>query len=346
MLHLTNIQKTYPHFHIHVPELHVLKGEFLALLGSSGSGKSTLLRIIAGLLTPEQGTLVLDHQTLTHIKPEKRDIAMAFQQPLLFPHLNVIENISFGLKMKRRKKKERLQQATSYLELVGLEGYETRMPHQLSGGEQQRVSLARAMIMKPRLLLMDEPFSSVDPNIRSELQELTLRLHAEHHMTTIFVTHDHDEAFQMADRIGIMQAGKLLQVDTAHQLYQAPLSVDVARFLGQKNIWQGFIQAGKFISDFITFDRVEHPTGKGHLIAPPSGFQLLKPTNQKSEHEMEGTIAKISVQKGSYRILVRVHAAQIETTVPFDPHITWTPNEPVLLRYQADHFTWLPDPLA
>src|SRR5690606_37028628 len=183
-----------------------------------------------------------------------RRFAMVFQQPLLFPHMTVEDNVAFGLKMQKAGKKERIERARNMLSHVGLEGYGRRFPNELSGGQQQRVALARALVADPRLLLMDEPFSALDPSLREEMRELLGRIQKELGVTVVFVTHDREEAFHLSDRIGIMSEGELLQVGTAKELYERPATAEVASFLGMKNIVPGTIAEGRFSAPSAGFD--------------------------------------------------------------------------------------------
>ncbi|HEV7415172.1 MAG TPA: ABC transporter ATP-binding protein, partial [Tianweitania sediminis] len=218
-------------------------GEFVALLGPSGSGKSTVLMSVAGFERPTAGQILIDGVDCTGLPPNKRNIGMVFQHYTLFPHLSVGDNVAFPLKMRGIGKAERRRQAEQALEVVRLSGYAERMPKQLSGGQQQRVALARAIVYNPRVLLMDEPLSALDKNLREEMQIEIKRLHAELGFTVVFVTHDQGEALTMADRIAILKAGRLQQVSPARSLYERPSNLFAAGFIGEMNIlpvtWDG-----------------------------------------------------------------------------------------------------------
>ncbi|HUX32484.1 MAG TPA: ABC transporter ATP-binding protein [Gemmatimonadaceae bacterium] len=218
--------------------LDVRPGELLALIGASGSGKTTTLRMIAGYEAPDAGRIALVGATgterdITREKPQRRGFGMVFQHYALFPHMSVQENVAFGLEARRMPKAERLAQAAEALASVGLAGYATRSVQVLSGGEQQRVALARALVIEPNVLLLDEPLSNLDPTLRQatrdELREMLHRLH----ITVVFVTHDQEDAFAVADRVAMLCAGRLEQVGTPEDLYQAPASAVVARFVGR-----------------------------------------------------------------------------------------------------------------
>ena len=215
--------------------LEMPSGAFFSLLGPSGCGKTTLLRIIAGLEEPDRGRVLIDGSDITSQPPERRPFNMVFQRYALFPHLTVAGNVAFGLTTDRRTKppKPELDRRVSeMLRLVGLEGYERRMPHQLSGGQAQRVSVARALIRQPRVLLLDEPMAALDRNVRHQVREELLRIHAELGTTFILVTHDQDEALSISDTVALMNAGRLEQVADPETLYHRPATLFAAQFVG------------------------------------------------------------------------------------------------------------------
>ncbi len=217
--------------------LEIAQSERLALLGPSGCGKSTTLQLIAGLLPPDSGQIVLDGRSLAGIPPERRDLALVLQKGLLFPHLSVGENVAFGLKLRGVNRADREAQALAMLDQVQLTGFENRRPAELSGGQAQRVALARSLVIRPKLLLLDEPLSALDANLRGDMQDLILRLQADTGVTLLIVTHDQQEAVVMADRIALMFDGCLRQVDTPEALYRRPSDGTVARFLGGVNFF-------------------------------------------------------------------------------------------------------------
>jgi thiamine transport system ATP-binding protein len=217
--------------------LELSPGETVALLGPSGCGKSTLLRLIAGLEAPDSGKLLWEGRDITTLAPQKRGFGLVFQDYALFPHLNVAQNIAFGLVEQGIPKRERRSRVGELLELIGLSGFEARRVQQLSGGEQQRVALARALAPRPRLLLLDEPLSNLDLALREELKEQLRDLLGALHISALYVTHDQSEAFTLAERIAVMRAGHLQQVAARDDLFEHPASVWVARFLGHRNIY-------------------------------------------------------------------------------------------------------------
>ena len=218
-------------------DLEIAGGEFLALLGPSGCGKTTALRAIAGFERPDAGRVLLDGDDVTGVPANKRDMGMVFQAYSLFPNLTVADNVAFGLRVRRRggSKAERRARAAELLDLVGLADRAGRYPHQLSGGQQQRVALARALAVEPRVLLLDEPLSALDAQVRVQLREEIRRLQLELGITTVFVTHDQAEALSVADRVGVMRAGRLEQVASPDEMYERPATAFVAQFVGTMN---------------------------------------------------------------------------------------------------------------
>ncbi|WP_226677420.1 ABC transporter ATP-binding protein [Rossellomorea aquimaris] len=217
--------------------LSLKKGEILSLVGASGSGKSTFLRILSGLESATKGKVLIEGSDISSIKPRNRPIGMVFQQPLLFPHMNVLENVMYGLKMKG-KNKENKKRAKDYIERVGLGDFMHHYPSELSGGQQQRVSLVRSLILKPKLLLLDEPFSSLDLQLRKELRQWVRSILKEEDTTVLFVTHDRDEAYEMGDRVGVLQDGRFLQIGSPGEIYYNPASPFVASFMSDVLILQ------------------------------------------------------------------------------------------------------------
>ncbi|MFJ4849851.1 MULTISPECIES: ABC transporter ATP-binding protein [unclassified Streptomyces] len=213
-------------------DLTVQPGELLALLGPSGCGKTTALRMLAGFEHPDSGQVLVDGQDVTSTPAHRRDAGMVFQSYSLFPHLSVADNVAFGLRMRKVGTAERRKRAAELLELVGLPSHADRFPHQLSGGQQQRVALARALALRPRVLLLDEPLSALDAKVRTNLREEIRRLQLELGITTLFVTHDQEEALSMADRVAVMNAGRLEQCAAPAELYDRPATAFVAEFVG------------------------------------------------------------------------------------------------------------------
>lgn len=236
----------------------IATGELVALLGPSGGGKSTLLRIIAGLEAADGGRVILDGEAVDHIDTKGRQVGFVFQHYALFRHMTVAENIAFGLAVQGAPVRSQQARVAELLELVGLHGFGERYPAQLSGGQRQRVALARALAPAPRLLLLDEPFGAVDAKVRKDLRRWLRKLHDEVHVTSVFVTHDQDEAFDVADRVILVHRGRLEQVGTPREILERPASEFVARFFGDVNVLRAEIHGGRAVA--------------GALAAPLDGY--------------------------------------------------------------------------
>ena len=224
-------------------DLEVDEGESLVLLGPSGCGKSTLLRMIAGLEIPDTGSIRLDGQDITALPPHRRPVNMMFQSYALFPHLDVQDNIAFGLRREGLPRDEIARRVSEAMAMLEIAGYATRRPHQLSGGQQQRVALARALVKRPRLLLLDEPLGALDKRLRQQTQAELRRLNRQTGIAFVFVTHDNDEAMALADRIAVMQAGRLRQVDHPRRIYDRPADRFVAQLMCDINLFEAEITA-------------------------------------------------------------------------------------------------------
>jgi putative spermidine/putrescine transport system ATP-binding protein len=363
-LQLVNIEKRYEgmknqsnkdsSFSIKPIHLTIQEGEFFSLLGPSGCGKTTLLKIVAGLLTPDNGDVYLGSNRMTSLLPENRGFSMVFQQALLFPHMTVEENVAFGLKMQGRGKKERLQQAQNLLAQVGLNGYGSRYPSELSGGQQQRVSLARALVSRPRLLLMDEPFSSLDPGLREEMRELISEIHRHFLVTILFVTHDREEAFQLSDRIGVMREGELLQVGEPQELYENPNTPDVALFLGAKNVMRGKINDGYFISYDVKVNvrnMKNNENQTGWLVIRP---EILQPVKEmigaielnKGDYTsyLQGTVKQTSFRQGFYYLKVKVGSILLDVTYNAKGTSVINTGEWIRLYYNMQQLSFIQEP--
>jgi putative spermidine/putrescine transport system ATP-binding protein len=219
-------------------DLTIQTGEFIALLGPSGCGKSTALNCIAGLLPLTAGSIWLDEQRIDQLPPERRGFGMVFQNYALFPHLTVRRNVAFGLVMRRLPRKEIRSRVNAALELVQLQGHGEKLPGQLSGGQQQRVAIARAIVIEPPVILMDEPLSNLDAKLRLEMRTEIKRIHRDLQRTTVYVTHDQDEALSLANRIVVLNDGRTLQIGSPEELYSKPANLQVARFMGYRNIFE------------------------------------------------------------------------------------------------------------
>jgi sulfate transport system ATP-binding protein len=234
-------------------------GELVALLGPSGSGKTTLLRIIAGLESPDAGAVFYENENITPRSTRDRGVGFVFQHYALFPHMSIFENIAFGLRVRKASETEVRRRVGELLHLIRLEGLEKRFPSQLSGGQRQRVALARALAVAPRLLLLDEPFGALDVKVRQELRQWLRRLHDEIGVTSIFVTHDQEEAFEVADRVVLLDKGQIVQAGTPRELFDQPASAFVADFIGHVNVLRGQVQGGRALLGGVEFSYPEYP---------------------------------------------------------------------------------------
>lgn len=236
-LELKNVSKTYGgHKAVSDVSFGIERGKLIGLLGPSGGGKSTLLRILAGLETPDAGDILINGQRVNDVAPQERGIGFVFQNYALFKHMNVFDNIAFGLTIRKAKKAEIAERVNELLDLTGLRGFEKRYPHQLSGGQRQRVAFARALAPRPELLLLDEPFAAIDAKVRKELRTWLKQLIETIGITSIFVTHDQDEAVEVADEMLIVQQGRLEQQGSPIDVYTAPKTAFVAGFIGQSQV--------------------------------------------------------------------------------------------------------------
>lgn len=240
-----NIVKKYGDTTV-IPELslNIQKGEFFTLLGPSGCGKTTLLRMVAGFNSIEGGDLGFNDKVMNNVPPGKRNIGMVFQNYAIFPHLNVSENVAFGLENRKVGKEERQRRVAEILDTVQIEVYKDRMPKNLSGGQQQRVALARAIVINPDVLLMDEPLSNLDAQLRVDMRNAIKRIQREVGITTVYVTHDQEEAMAVSDRIAVMKSGIIQQVGTPRDIYQRPANLFVATFIGRTNVIAAKLESG------------------------------------------------------------------------------------------------------
>ena len=269
--------------------LDIMDGEFLALLGPSGCGKTTFLRMLGGFENPTSGCVIMDGEDITHLPPNKRHLNMVFQSYAVFPHMNVRDNVGYGLRMDKTEKSEMQRRVDEALELVRMDSFATRMPDQLSGGQRQRVALARALVKRPRVLLLDEPLSALDAKLREAMQLELVNLQNTVGITFVVVTHDQDEALSMAGRVAVMESGMIRQLDTPRNLYEAPCSRFVADFVGRMNII-----AARRISD-----NVYEATGLGKVRASANNdnaqYVAIRPekiTVTESAESANGTAAK------------------------------------------------------
>lgn len=289
---LHSLHKSYDNQHHAVSDMSLAApcGQITALLGPSGCGKTTVLKMIAGLLSPSRGNITFDGQSVRGVPPEKRGAVMVFQNHLLFPHLNVADNIAFGLKMRGESGATIHRRVEELLEMVKLPGYGRRQPHQLSGGQKQRVALARALIVEPKVLLLDEPLSNLDAHLRSEMRDLILSLQRQLGITTIMVTHDQEEAVILADRVALIFDGMLQQVDEPVDFYERPLTEPIARFFGGVNFIPGMKQ-GTCVDTSLGLFHPTYPNGTPDgpviLTIRPENVQF---SDCQSENSLPGRV--------------------------------------------------------
>ena len=291
--------------------LEIQEGEFICFLGPSGCGKTTILRMITGFEAPTQGEIVYDGKVINDLVPQKREFGIVFQSYALFPNMTVLENIVFGLKMRRMPKERITRRADEILDLIGLSDWRNNYPAQLSGGQQQRVALGRALAPNPSVLLLDEPLSALDAKIRVRLRAVIKRLQQDLGITMVYVTHDQEEALAIADRVVVMEEGVFRQVDTPFQIYKNPQSSFVADFVGISNFFDGTRQDDRVqVKDtqFVVPEVSAFPSDKVVLSIRPEKIEIIDP--QKTPHELElsnivrGTIGVITFLGAVVRILV------------------------------------------
>jgi putative spermidine/putrescine transport system ATP-binding protein len=287
-------------------DLTMRPGEFIALLGPSGCGKTTVLRTLSGLEQATSGRILIDGEDVADTPVNKRDIGMVFQSYSLFPHMTVLENVEFGLRMRRVDAAARARRSTEALEMVGLGHLGERYAHQLSGGQQQRVALARALVTRPRVLLLDEPLSALDAKVRVQLRDEIRRIQTELGITTLFVTHDQEEALAVADRVAVMNAGTIEQIGTPEELYTAPATAFVANFVGLSNRVPASV-AGHEVTVYGTkLQLLGESPGDGEVLAMirPEDFAIA--ARRASDKGIAGTVVTSSFLGSFRRTTVRV----------------------------------------
>ena len=346
---------------LHNINLEIANGEFLTLLGPSGCGKTTILRLLSGFERPTKGEILLNGVDISGAPPEERKVNTVFQNYALFPHMNVRDNVSFGLRMQRRPMAEINQRVDEVLRRVHLAGYGDRMPRQLSGGQQQRVAIARAIINNPLALLLDEPFSALDFKLRKQMQYEIKHLQRQLGITFVFVTHDQEEAFAMSDRVVVMNLGSITQIGTPQEIYEEPENLFVARFVGEINVLEGRILSvndnGAYEADVegVTFTlRTRREYEKGEAVKV-----LLRPEDLKVYLEREkaleppfflGTIEETVYKGATVDILLtldngrRLQAAEFfnedDTVISYHPGdrvaVSWVEGWEVVLDAEGE----------
>ncbi|MFC3073176.1 ABC transporter ATP-binding protein [Shinella pollutisoli] len=306
-LEISDLSKAYGSFKaLDAVSLTARQGEFLSLLGPSGSGKTTTLNMIAGFTSPTSGEIRVDGREISTLPPYRRDIGIVFQHYALFPHLTAAQNIAFPLQRRGMPRRDVAVRVAEALEMVKLDGYGDRYPRQLSGGQQQRVAFARAVVFKPKLLLMDEPLGALDKKLREDLQGEIRRIHRSLGITFVFVTHDQEEALALSDRIAVFNHGRIEQIGTSRELYETPATEFVARFIGEANIFSGTLvrgDAGLALDTPVGLLPVETrlPAGRqASLVVRPERLEIGKAPHAGSDPHVPATVRDV-VYLGSNR---------------------------------------------
>jgi spermidine/putrescine transport system ATP-binding protein len=331
--------------------LSVERGEFLSILGPSGCGKTTTLRMVAGFERPDAGEILLQGTPVGDTPPYERNVNTVFQSYALFPHMSVFDNIAFGLRMKRLPREQITRRVGRMLDIVELPGYERRLPHQLSGGEQQRIGVARALVNEPTVLLLDEPLGALDLKVRKRMQLELKRIHREVGITFIYVTHDQEEALVLSDRVAVMNRGRIEQVDTTFNIYEQPRTLFVADFIGESNALPGNVAAldnglaVKVGDSVLRSRRLDVPLGVGtpvHVVVRPEKITIV-PAGQHTtnSNRLRGTVRDVVFQGSIVRYTIdvgfeRALAVHVQNSVPItvtgfvkvgqDIDVAWPPD--------------------
>ncbi|HSV08862.1 MAG TPA: sulfate ABC transporter ATP-binding protein [Candidatus Binatus sp.] len=297
--------------------LEVPSGALLALLGPSGSGKTTLLRIIAGLEVADSGTVLYADEDVTGTAVRERNVGFVFQHYALFKHLSVFENVAFGLRVRGESRTRVKERVRKLLRMVQLESLERSVPAQLSGGQRQRVALARALAAEPRVLLLDEPFGALDAKVRQELRQWLRRLHDEIHLTSVFVTHDQEEAFEVADQVVVMNRGRIEQTGTPEEIFDHPASAFVMDFLGNVNVFQGVVQGGRARLGELEVAYPEYPHGESRAATAfirSHELEIVRKRNGRPSLEVKVT----HINPARPVVKVRVHSETFGVALSVD----------------------------
>ncbi len=287
--------------------LEIRDGEFVTFLGPSGCGKTTTLRIIGGFTQPDTGEVIIDGKNMNGAPPYKRQVNTIFQRYALFPHLNVFENVAFGLRVNKVDSKEIEKRVTAMLESVNLSGFEKRQVHSLSGGQQQRVAIARALVNNPKILLLDEPLGALDLKLRKDMQNELKNIQQQLGITFIFVTHDQEEALSMSDTVVVMNEGRIQQIGTPEDIYNEPQNAFVADFIGESNILDGIMRADRLVEMFgHKFDCVDVGFEKNEpvdVVVRPEDIDVVEP----EKGQLSGTVSSITFKGVHYEIIVDIN---------------------------------------
>jgi ABC-type Fe3+/spermidine/putrescine transport system ATPase subunit len=318
-------------------DLEVAEGELVSLLGPSGAGKTTVLKTVAGLLAPVRGDIRINGRSVRGLPPEKRSAVMVFQKPLLFPFMNVAQNVGFGLRMLAVAPAEARDRIRDILDLTQLTGLESRRVQAISGGQQQRVALARALVLKPSILLLDEPLSNLDANLRQQMRELIQDIQTETRVTTLLVTHDQSEALMLSHRIGLLLDGRLRQVGAPHDLFHRPADRAVAEFFGGCNFLTGRLREGIFDCALGSFPAPGVIANGHRLTATIRPEDIL--VGADSDHPIPGRVRKTSFEGVATRLWVDCGPVRL---VVLTPRSDVTPGQSVRLRLPAEKIRIFP----
>ena len=341
-LKISNLFKSFPGMDrpaVNNVDLEIKSGELVAFLGPSGCGKTTILKMITGLFQPDSGDITLDNESLLPIATEKRGVVMVFQNYLLFPYMNVNENVGFALKMKGIAKDEIDKKVKDMLELVKLPDIGDRKPKQLSGGQQQRVALARALISKPKLLLLDEPLSNLDAHLRDEMRELIVTIQQKLDVTTVFVTHDQEEAVLLADKVALIFDGELQSYASPIEYYESPTNERAARFFGGVNFLQATINKSNVDTEIgpikYTQKNKNDLLNNHQLTIRPENIEISK-TNIFKENYFSGIVSSIIFSGTSTRYKIRIKDTILDCSVPSVGIKEISKNDEVFIHLPAD----------
>lgn len=327
---------------VHDVSLVLPDGKITALLGPSGCGKTTILKMIAGLLPPTAGDIRFDGRSVLAVPAERRGAVMVFQNYLLFPHLNVENNVAFGLKMDGMDSAEIGRRVGEMLELVQLTGYERRKPSELSGGQQQRVALARALVVEPQVLLLDEPLSNLDVDLREEMRELIRGLQRRQGITTVFVTHDQEEAVMMADQLALVIDGRLQQVGEPWDFYNNPANLQVARFFRTRNFLPGRLSGGQVVTSIGKFvmNNGAAPEQSGTLIIRPENIRILA-SSETGGSGLRGTVRKATFTGKGVRLQVLKDGQVIEILTDAESGRKYRQGDVIDFQFPKDRLSFL-----
>lgn len=358
VVELRGVYKTiHDHEILHDINLEVREGEFLTLLGPSGCGKTTVLRLISGFEEPTKGTIFIDGKDVSGLPPHQRHIHTVFQSYALFPHMTVFENVAFGLRCQKVPSHEIEERVADVLKMVKLEKFAERKPSQLSGGQQQRVAIARAAVNRPRVLLLDEPLSSLDYRLRKTMQIELKQLQRKLGITFIFVTHDQEEALSMSDRVVVMQEGYIEQIGTPRQVYEEPSTLKVATFIGEVNIFDGYIlsvednkQVQVSILDkprIAKSSRNFRPGEKVHVLIRPEDVRVRDYSEVDDTHDMfAGHVEEVIYKGTTVDLMVRLANNKLIAATEFfdedDDRLEYKFGEPVWVNWTSGWEVILP----